>query len=67
LKSSNCGLILQLVDKLGLKPKKVDFKINETFCTSQVMRCVKVPTIAIVGLLRKVAKENIERIVQRTD
>jgi hypothetical protein len=31
------------------------------------MRRVKVPTIAIVGFLRKVAKENIERIVQRTD
>jgi hypothetical protein len=53
------------VDKLGLKPKKVDFKINETFCTSQVMRCVKVPTIAIVGFSRKVATKNIERIVQR--
>jgi len=29
------------------------------------MRRVKVPTSAIVGFSRKVAKENIERIVQR--
>ena len=66
MKSSNCGLILHLVDKLGLKPKKVDLKLTKHF-ESEVMRCVKVPTIAIVGLLRKVAKENIERIVQKTD
>ena len=65
MKSSDCSLILQLGDKLGLKPKKVDFKINETFCTSLVMRRVKVPTIAIVGFSRKVAKENIEKVVQR--
>ena len=63
MKSSDCSLNLQLGDKLGLKPKKVDFKINETLV--QVMRRVKVPTSAIVGFSRKVAKENIERIVQR--